>query len=136
MKIHHSETLQELLSDIRQMRDLIIYFENKILRKQVAIEEILSKSADENEPSEEPATEPPKVESTVPVRVNPTVIQMIKEVLPQFNKGIFWYTDVLKLCCEKYPESTARIKRGIYTAFRELLNRGTIKRCPEGFTEV
>jgi hypothetical protein len=127
-----------LLDEIRALRDTIAYCENKILRKEIAILEILS-----SEPGAAPSYEGMNdlmkkavAAPSKPVDAAPSpsisVRGMIEELLPELNGSVFWYSDMKTKMIAKYPAHESRIRRGVHQASYVLLQQGVIEKCPGG----
>lgn len=119
------------MSDINAMQNMVLYYENRILRKRIAIEEILH-----GKECRESQTVTPQI-SAAPVgqpesNRGPSVREMVESILPEMNGSPFWYSDIKKKCLERYPTHDAKIRRGIHLACHELFKRGTLVKVPGG----
>ena len=129
--VSHVQTISELMDDINEMKNMVLYYENRILRKRIAIEEILQgKECRESHSLTPPISSAPAGQPESGRGV--TVREMIESVLPEMNGSPFWYSDLKKKCLERYPSHDAKIRRGIHPACHELFKRGTLVKVPGG----
>lgn len=138
--------LTSLLDEIRRMRDLITYFEGRILRKYIAVEELLSgqpctiEAPAPASPVEAPAS--PVAAQASPVAApkperGPSVRQLILAALPALNGAAWARAEVLALFRRDHPgEVAAKVERGLYIALATMLKRGEICRVPGGFQRM
>lgn len=132
------QPISQLFSEINELQKTILYLEGRILRKRIAIAELLEareclgvRPDQTIKPcaSESPTTPAPRL-SLLSVR------KMVEAVLPYMNGSTFWYADLKQACSEKFPGSQNRLTKGIHRACSQLLSAGRIKRVPGGFERV
>lgn len=118
--------LSEIQRDINQAQIMVLYYQNQILRKKIAIEEIWS--GQECRMAHEPIR---------PALIfNPSVTQMIGTILPELNGSQFRPIEVCRRCQVKYPSQAAKIDHGMTQAFDFLKKRGIIDRVGKGLYRV
>ena len=136
-------TVSGLLSEINELQNMVLYYENRILRKRIAISEIFAGSECredelvEGVPSCAPSGAPEAPSDDFPIRnfkfrSGPSMPQMITSILPEMNGAPFDSGDLKKACLEKYPEMGLKIHANIYNCTRLLVARGTLVRVPGG----
>jgi len=127
----HVKTLSELVSDIHIMENMVLYYQNRILRKRIAIAEILhgKECREIGGMKGPPAAKPVRQGST---RSEPSVRQMLEGILPAMNGSTFSYSDLCERLSKEYPEYTAKICRGVVPACHSLFRRGTLVRVSRG----
>lgn len=111
-----NKVVSDLLAEVRGLRDTILFIENRILHKEIAIAEIVGMEQTADFVVETPAQHSPGA-------VQLTVKQMIETILPQLNGSTFWYSDVKTRCLDQFPEHADKIKRGIHPACHQLLEK-------------
>jgi len=125
-------SISELMDDINAMRSTVLYLENRILRKEIAIQEILSgKECREDQSCTPPISAPPVTREPESPK-GPSVKAMVESILPELNGSVFWYRDIKEKCLAKYPAHEDKIRRGIHPACHELLKHGILEKCPGG----
>ena len=132
------DKIAECVSDINGLRDTIIYCKNRILRKQMIIEELLL-GLDVSEcktvstmVSQKP--NPPEVitvDSDSPKKI--PVTDMIEAAIPALNGNTFWYRDIKRVVLEKFPDAEGRLKVGLYNSVNRLVDRGVLVRDIGGY---
>jgi hypothetical protein len=133
--VGHTQSLSELVSDIHVMENMVRYYENRILRKRIAIAELLHGAEDREIPATQRVAGP--VRNANP-RQNSTVRQMLESVLPEISDTPLRYPELLNVMRKRYPDQIGKIRRGIRSACDELrrrgalikVSRGTIKNAP------
>ena len=58
-------TISQIMSDIAAMRNMVLYYENRILRKEIAIQEILSGKECREDTVGTPQTSPPEIRQQI-----------------------------------------------------------------------
>lgn len=117
------ETLSQLNSDIRQMENMIAYYEGRILRKRIAIEEMrISHEARQIDVATEPLP-----------KDNLTVTEMLTNALASVNGDTYTYQQLADLTAEVYPWHTEKIKRGIYMSCMVAVRSGTLVSAEGGY---
>lgn len=136
MKTNNAEqiTIAQLLGEVRALENLARYYENRILRKRIAIEEILSGRECRRDGMDEPAPPAFLIPSPV-VTAAATVRGMIEQVLPGLSAP-FWYAEIKNAVLAKYPAEEAKIRRGIYPAVHELIAKRVLEKTTGGFQVV
>ncbi len=73
--LHHSEAVFDLMAEIQRMEDVVLYYQNRILRKQIAIAELLSQHPEKAQTTEESSalSTEPALEVTLSDAVRATV---------------------------------------------------------------
>jgi hypothetical protein len=131
----HIQAISDLMTDINAMRELILYYENRILRKQIAIEEIMH-----GKESRELDVIPDRGAITSATHDDftrtPSVRQMLAGLLPEFNGTPFRYRDLQARAIQRYPGQTGRIQQGIGSACRQLCRRGDLIKLSRGMARV
>jgi hypothetical protein len=131
-----NETFNELSLEIARMENLVLYFQNRILRKQIALEELFHAADCALEsPTAEPALRPgPDPAQGGPFRKmnRPSAAFMIRDCFAQ-EAGVFWYPQIKSKLQERWPEDAGRVRKGIYATMQFLLDRGEFMRAPGGF---
>jgi hypothetical protein len=117
----NGETINQLQAEIAEMRSVVLYYENRILRKQIAIEEIVQSAACR-------ASTPIRIEPSNLVTKHdpadaPTVPNMIRSVLPQLDGGQIHYKELRRLVFARYPEHRQKLLRSFYGACQSLQKR-------------
>ncbi len=141
------QTVGQLFSDIAGLRQAILYLEGRILRKEIAIQEILNGAEVQADvampaaaihapppPPAQPA--PPAPAAPAPAGSGLTVVAMLKAVLPELNGSTFWYSDLKTKALARFPHDDRKLRRGLYPAVPELIQRGILKRVEGGFKTV
>lgn len=135
------KVISQLISEINDLRLTVTYCQSRILRKQIALQEIL----DGTEP--ESVAELPVSIALVPSNdeahpVAPrekqiSVAKMVQAVLPEINGNVFYYADVRLKIKEKFPDSDdKKVYRGVFPACDWLLTKKRIIRVPGGFQQT
>lgn len=123
------QSVAALQEEILRMQQEILYFENRILRKKIAIAELMDQAA-----------APPPARQGAPERAEggspATVREMAEAVLPSITKPVFKFSDLIRLAVDRWPENEAKIRSAIYPAVKELVLKGTVKRVPGGLAKV
>jgi len=127
--VGHTQSLSELVSDIHMMENMVMYYENRILRKRIAIAEILHGAECRAISTREPAAAPVRGR---PAGQKPSVRQMVESVLPAMNGSPFRYPELLNVAGKKYPDQIGKIRRGIRLACGELRRRGALIHVSRG----
>lgn len=142
------DSVSEIISDINELRLTIKYCEGRILRKQIALQEILCSdpgNAEEQpqqptEPQSAIAPAPPQPPATAfapaPVSVNlaaPAVSNMMRIVLEEINGSTFDQKELRGRMTAKWPHCSDKITRGVYAIIPGFLAKGIIHRVPGGF---
>lgn len=130
-KLFQYEVVSGLQDDICGLRATILYCQNQILRKEIAIAEVMSGAERKLEvlAPDAPASATPPTEAN---SSGPTVRMMIESVLPELNGSTFWYSDIKNRMLAQFPERADKIRRGIHPACQELFKRGTLLKVPGG----
>lgn len=120
-----NETISMLLADIRGLQDTILYCENRILRKQIAIEEII-----QNRPIkvELPPAEKAKPTDAAIVPNPKPRSRLCTEILAVFNEDPLTTGHVQKL----FPEDDAK---KVNSALKYLSNTGRLRNTSWGVYE-
>jgi hypothetical protein len=123
--------ISQLLEEIRNLEDTILYCENRILRKRIAIEEIFQgrEVGIEQEETEVAVRQPNAAEAAT--EKLPTVPQMIRLVLPAMPP-VFGYGHLKAAMFERWGAAETKIRTGVYVAVAEMLGKEII-RTPGGF---
>jgi len=108
-------TIAELQQDIAAMEATVLYYQNRILRKRIAIEEILQGEVCRQEVKMD----------LISVR------QMIQDLITEEPNRIPDYEHLKKRCIEKYPEQKRKIHRGMWQACHQLISRGVSITMPQ-----
>jgi len=108
-----NEPISQLMSDIAAFRNMILYYENRILQKEIAIRELLN--------SEDVAKENP-VDTSPPPEL--TVRDIVMEHLNEMQSGAHFNAKTLTtMCTARYPLYTDKLRDGVrvllYTLERE-----------------
>jgi len=116
-----NRTISELFEDINRMESTILYFQNRILRKQIAIAEIM---------------ESQQVRHDDEARIKPgfkslTVRTMVEQVLPDMNGKPFHYDELKRKCSDRFPSQVERIERGVVPACHALFKSGALLKLVE-----
>jgi len=127
-----------LLDDINVLQNMVLYYENRILRKRVAIEELLqSRQCRAENVATAPAgpvTSPVPPLEHYPNEPVPSVRAMILAVLPEIEKTPFWYSDLKELCLARFPHCHVKLRKGIHPACHQMLDNGELRKVPGGLT--
>lgn len=111
-----NDTLSQLISEIRELEKMRLYYEIRILRKQIAMEEVMH---GRERRMEEVGEAPP-------------VIEMVEAILPELNGDPFGTAQVQAKCFDKFPSHKKKIQRGIHQACNRLVKLGKLTRSAEG----
>lgn len=108
-----NEPISQLMSDIATFRNMILYYENRILQKEIAIRELLN--------SEDVAKENP-VDTSPPPEL--TVRDIVMEVLAEASNALeFTSKHLAAECTRRYPLYADKLRDGVrvllYTLERE-----------------
>lgn len=143
--------IADLMMDIGTMQNVVAYYETRIMRKRIAIEEIMH-GRDCRVTMVESNPPPPMVGSVLkppvvsngdrpprgglrpmPPRAGKSVREMVVEILPELNEP-FWYFNVKRKVLEKNPDRgmRERIKKGTGQACRQLLATGELVKTQGG----
>ena len=109
-------SIAQLLDDICGLRDTIAYCENRILRKELAIAELMHS----NDVKEDTKLEAPQ-------RTGQSVRGWICDVWPTLDEPVTT-GQVQAAVIQEHPESHAKICAGIHAALKSLVNSGKLKR--------
>lgn len=126
------ETIIELITNITEMRVMVVQLENQILKLQIQImkgESIIYELMDAPDKiipisaiplvANEPATE---------LNISDCVEQCYKEI-----HEIFTSAEMIELVKKKYPEVKKESLRGIYGVLFCMAKKGRIKKTPSGY---
>ena len=114
------KTISAMLSEIGELQNLILYYENRILHKRMAIQEIFA-SAELRE--EKPAPMVPENHT-----MRHMILTAVRDLVPPFNSG-----HIKKACLTLFPEYHHKILTNIYTTIKYLTRRGELLTVPGGF---
>jgi hypothetical protein len=117
-------TLDQLQRDIAELESQALIIQNRILRKRIAIEEIVAVVVcrAEGEPMVQPPVLAPSQGCTV-LAPGPTVPQMVQSVLPPDGAPIT-FRELRQRSCDRYPEHQAKIKVGFWQTVKRLIAKG------------
>lgn len=118
------ETIYEILTDIREMEDAVLYYQHRIMQKRIAIEELMhSKQCRDDALATADLVEP-----------RLTVKEMIEKVLPEVNGEVFGFPEIMMKCAKTFPRHEMRIRRSLYARCRQLVAEGALAKVPGGMT--
>lgn len=123
----------ELMDEICEMENLVEYYRGRILRKQIAIEELLT-GRDVSQHSEDRPARPFRQSPSKPIKHKTTVRHFLYEVLPDLDGQPWDYQKAYELMCARHPEQKAKIRRGLYQLVRTMLDHKQLLRVPGGFS--
>jgi hypothetical protein len=113
------DTIANLQDAIAALESEQLRLENEILRKRIAIEEIVQCRRPEPEMRKAIRV---TTDHVVGMAEPPSVTKMILELLDSGAPSDL--RTLQKLCIARYPSKTAKIRRGIWQAARRLIDRG------------
>ena len=125
-----NETIDQLQQDIAAMQTLVLWYENRILCKQTAIEEIIQSAMSPMSVDLASMPQAAKPEPQVEIQ-NLSVPQLVATVLPAFNGCQIIYADLRQQVVERYPQSRAKIDGGFYRCCLALIDKGTHISMPQ-----
>lgn len=121
-------TLLQLYEDIRHMENLVLYYQCKIQRKQVAVQEIITgMEIRVKQPEQKPEHDHTDESSG-------SVVDMVESTLPLLDGKIIWFSQLKEEAIKKYPDQDGKIRRGIYNAVTKLVDGKKLFRVPGGFS--
>jgi hypothetical protein len=135
-----SSVILELLDEICRMEDTVFYLQNRILKKRVAVGELLNgvEPGEATNPILASTAETPPVAETELTRIpRINVSQRCRDYFATLNGNVFWYKHVADFVIQAEPHADIRgVKRAVYQTVSFALKKGQIKRCPGGFTKA
>lgn len=105
-------TIESLQREIAEMQNTVLYYENRILRKRIAIEEIVQSKVCG-------LTVEPVLRGEAPKE--PSVRQLAQ---PLIDQGVSDYYELKKRLVAMYPGRSHSIKRGLWQACQGLIEKG------------
>lgn len=138
----NQHAISQLLDDIRNLEDTLAFIEGRILRKRIAVEELLASeevkadaqaaAARSLEGPHEDQAAPPRVPVGGIFRTQPSATKLLESLLPDFNGATFWYPDLKKVIVAKHPEYEKHLRRSLYSSCQWLFKKGVLERCAGG----
>lgn len=114
MRDDRDSTMEALQREIAEMQSLVLYYENRILRKRIAIEEIVQ--------SKMCGVDPAPVEQPAPAPQKEPSVRKLAEAL--VDQGVLDYYELKKRLLAQHPERAWRIKRGLWQVCHQLIEKG------------
>ncbi len=112
------------------MRNVVAYYENRILRKQIAIEEILHNQQ---------CRELEESKNLQICKGRPThetsVFTILSEATAEMNGSVFQWQDLRQRAVAKYPDHAKKIVRNLHPTGHRMLQKGILIRVPGGLTK-
>lgn len=127
-----------LHDEILRMQQEILYFENRILRKRIAIAELMDQSAADQARQGPPArpmgggTATRRKRGRRPIHSLLTSETLASEVLPEITAAEFTTQDLKIAAMQTFQEDADTINLRIHGAVRELLHQGVLIRNAGG----
>lgn len=118
----------ELLDEIRRLEDTVLYLQNSILRKRIAIAELLNRIEVEQDAA--PVIEAPAEGFKLDGKI-------FEAFLNSLNGEAFSFSDVADFVCEKLPfEKRTRVYQKARYEVTRWLREGRAKRSDVGFIRI
>ena len=114
-----TKTIEQLTRDIAAFRNMILYYENRIIRKETAIAEIIASMQCGED------FEPVSVNATVDAERS--VIEMVKLTVEGMNGETLKPQEFLDRCVKRFPSQAERLERGIHLAVFRLKETGLLE---------
>lgn len=115
------QTYGELVRQLRATENLLLYYDNRRLRLQVAIAEVC------NVATLSAVAEPP------PISQANTVAGMVKQTIAGMNGKLIKSEDVARQVAEARPDKAGNIRRNVAEALRLLVSEGKLRRVKGGW---
>jgi hypothetical protein len=110
-----SETINQLQLDIAEMECAVLYYQNRIAWKRIAIEEIIQSAMVRDE----------AVADSIPEPETKPLVEIVGDVATaEFNGGDIDYKELRLRCVQRHPDQLKRFERGFYTACVTLIGSG------------
>lgn len=121
----------ELGAEIARLRDTIVFCEGQILRKEIAIAQLLDRETEPEVRSQKSEIRPLAADLR-PLAAEQSVVELLDQVRLQRNGDPFRVADLVHAAAAAWPAEEGRIRRGAYAAAQRLLASGQLKRV-DGF---
>lgn len=132
-------TISAIQSEICLARQLMMYYEGLVLRKQKLIAELMEARTVQEERTEnvceieeEALSRSPS--ATIMRRIHGVpVSEVLAKLLPQLERDVeFCYTDLQKRMINTAPDMAGKIKRGMPHVLQTAVNHGLLKKVRHG----
>lgn len=118
------EAICAAISDINDLRMMVLQLENQILKNEALVECLLAMKPETDKLTDEIINHPPKVDNEQATPL--TVPEMVRDVLPGIAQP-FTYQCVIKSILAKHPSADERhIRQGVYPAIIQMKKKGAV----------